>query len=200
MLRNPFSVLGAFALVLVLFSAPTSAATNAKAFVKEMGDKAFSSLSEEGISDEERITRFKNLLSEAFDLPRIARFTLGRYWRTASEGQKTEFIALFEKFVIQSYANRFQDLSGQKFVIVQSREVSSSQSLVLSKIQIPGKPSVKVNWRVRMKDAKHKVIDVIVEGISMSVTQRDEFVSVIRQTGGKVGGLINALRKKTSSN
>ncbi len=102
--------------------------------------------------------------------------------------------------MIQSYANRFQDLSGQKFVIVQSREVSSSQSLVLSKIQIPGKPSVKVNWRVRMKDAKHKVIDVIVEGISMSVTQRDEFVSVIRQTGGKVGGLINALRKKTSSN
>jgi len=164
-----------------------------------MGDKAFSSLSEEGISDEERTKRFKNLLSEAFDLPRIARFTLGRYWRTASEAQKTEFVALFEKFVIQSYANRFQNLRGQKFVIMQSRAVSSSQSLVLSQIQIPGKPSIKVNWRVRIKDAKPKVIDVIVEGISMSVTQRDEFVSVIRQTGGKVGGLIKALRKKTSS-
>ena len=200
MLRTPFSVLGAFALVLVLFSAPASAATDAKAFVKEMGDKAFTSLSEEGILDEERTKRFKNLLSEVFDLPRIARFTLGRYWRTASDAEKTEFVALFEKFVIQAYANRFQNLRGQKFVIKQSREISSSQSLVLSEIRIPGKPSIKVNWRVHMKDAKHKVIDVIVEGISMSVTQRDEFVSVIRQAGGKVGGLIKALRKKTSSN
>ena len=70
----------------------------------------------------------------------------------------------------------------------------------MTEILVPQKPGIKVNWRVRKKDNVHKITDVVVEGISMSVTQRDEFVSVIRQRGGKVRGLLNALHKKTSSN
>ena len=100
---------------------------------------------------------------------------------------------------MQAYSNRFKDLGGKKFVVTQSRAISASQSLVLSEIIIPGKPSIKVNWRVTSKGRQYKVVDVVVEGISMSVTQRDEFVSVIRQTGGKVSGLIRALRKKTKT-
>jgi phospholipid transport system substrate-binding protein len=165
-----------------------------------MGDRALASLSEEALDDKERIERFRSLLSESFDLERIARFTLGRYWRTASDTEKTEFIELFEKFVIQSYSTRFQDLSGKKLNVIKSRELSASQVLVLSEIISPGKPPVKINWRIRSDYETYKIVDVTVEGISMSITQRDEFGAVIRQTGGRVGGLIRALRRKVSPN
>jgi phospholipid transport system substrate-binding protein len=194
-----FKYLGALVFIVLAYTAPAQAA-NPQDFVQNMGDKAFASLSEEGLSQDQRTERFRGLLNEAFDLPRIARFTLGRYWRTATDKEKTEFIALFEKFVIQAYSNRFQDMSGQKLNVINAREVSASQALVLSEIEIPGKAPVKINWRVRSKDDAHKIVDVLVQGISMSVTQRDEFASVIRKTGGKVDGLIKALRRKTGSN
>lgn len=199
MLRSPLAAFGAFVLFVLVHTTPVSAA-NSASFVKDMGDKAFASLGEAGLTDEERATRFRRLLNDAFDLPRIARFTLGRYWRTATDDEKKEFFELFQKFIIQSYTARFQDLSGRKLNVIQAREVSASQALVLSEILIPGKPAVKINWRVRSKDEVHKIVDVMVEGISMSITQRDEFAAVIRQTGGRVGGLIKALRRKTSSN
>ena len=199
--RSPVLALGAIALVFCVYTSPVyAAAKDAENFIRQMGNKAFASLSEGGISDDQRTERFKALLEEAFDLPRIARFTLGRYWRVATDDEKSEYVALFEKFIILAYATRFQDLSGKKFMVLQSRDISANQSLVLSEIVIPNQPAVKINWRVRSKEEKHKITDVMVEGISMSVTQRDEFVSVIRQTGGKVAGLIKALRQKTSSN
>ena len=199
MTGSPFKFLGALVFIVLAYTAPAQAA-NPQDFVQNMGDKAFASLSEEGLSQDQRTQRFRELLNEAFDLPRIARFTLGRYWRTATDEEKTEFITLFEKFVIQAYSNRFQDMSGQKLNVINAREVSASQVLVLSEIEIPGKAPVKINWRVRSKDDAHKIVDVLVRGISMSVTQRDEFASVIRKTGGKVDGLIKALRRKTGSN
>lgn len=198
MTRTPIKALGALVLLVLVYAAPAQAANPAD-FVKNMGDKAFASLSEEGLTEEQRAERFRGLLNDAFDLPRIARFTLGRYWRTATDEEKAEFVKLFEKFVIQAYSTRFQDMSGKKLNVINAREVSASQALVLSEIHIAGKPSVKINWRVRSKDDVHKIVDVMVEGISMSVTQRDEFAAVIRQTGGRVGGLIKALRRKTGS-
>ena len=199
MYRSHTSALSAFVLLLLVYASPAVAA-NPEIFVKGLGDKAIASLSEQGISQDERIKRFQSLLNDAFDLPQIARFTLGRYWRVATDAEKTEFVEVFEKFVIQTYSARFQDLSGKKLTVTQSREVSATQTLVLSEILIPGKPSIKINWRVHSKDTQHKIVDVMVQGISMSVTQRDEFAAVIRQTGGKVGGLIKALRRKTASN
>ena len=199
MTGSPFKYLGALVFIVLAYTAPAQAA-NPQDFVQNMGDKAFASLSEEGLSQDQRTERFRGLLNEAFDLPRIARFTLGRYWRTATDEEKTEFIALFEKFVTQAYSNRFQDMSGQKLNVINAREVSASQAMVLSEIEIPGKAPVKINWRVRSKDDAHKIVDVLVQGISMSVTQRDEFAAVIRKTGGKVDGLIKALRRKTGSN
>lgn len=199
MTKSPLRALSALVLLVLVYAAPAQAANPAD-FVKNMGDKAFASLSEVGLTQDQRTERFRGLLNDAFDLPRIARFTLGRYWRTATDEEKAEFVTLFEKFVIQAYSTRFQDMSGKKLNVINAREVSASQALVLSEIAIPGKPSVKINWRVRSKNDVHKIVDVMVEGISMSVTQRDEFAAVIRQTGGKVGGLIKALRRKTGSN
>lgn len=187
-----------FGLLVLLFvtNGPAWAATP-DGFIREIGNKAFTSLSPTNLSDDERIDRFRSLLNEAFDLRRIGRFVLGIHWRRASDAQREEFIDLFEKFVVRAYANRFRDLSDKEFRVQQARELSGKESLVFSEVVIPGQQPIKVNWKVRDFDGTFKIVDVVVEGVSMSITQRDEFAAVIRQSGG-VDGLIDALRRKTS--
>lgn len=197
MLRNMISHFGCLVALLLLIAPPVQAMP-ADEFVQQISKKAFTSLGDENLNDAERVERFRVLLNEAFDMKRIGRFVLGRHWRTASDLEKSEFQDLFEKFIVQAYANRFRDLTNKKLVVIGSKELSAKESLVPSKIEIPGQPSVNVNWKVRDNKGVQKIVDVTVEGISMSVTQRDEFSAVIRQTGGTVSGLNKALKRKTS--
>ncbi len=175
-------------------------AAGADDFVRAAGERTFQSLAEE-MTDDQRAARFRVILTETFDLPTIARFTLGRYWRVASAKQRDDYVRLFEEFIVQAYSHRFKDLSGQTFEVKKSHEINARDRLVLSEIKIKqGKPPIRVNWRVRRRDNAYRVIDVVVEGVSMSVTQRDEFAAVIRRSGGKIEGLLAALRRKTGLN
>ena len=192
MLRCALPILGS----LLIF--PLSAdAPSPEAFVSETGARVLSSLGEEGLDSTEHTRRFRGFLNEAFDLPTIARFVLGRYWRTASEEERSEFSSLFEKYLVQAYANRFRDLGDKKLTVLRSEELTGGQTFVISEIEVEGSSPVKVNWRIRRADHEFKITDVLVEGVSMSVTQRDEFASVIAQNGGRIDGLLRILRKKT---
>ncbi|MEX2453379.1 MAG: ABC transporter substrate-binding protein [Rhodospirillaceae bacterium] len=197
MRRHAVTLVGALFALAIVFAAPARAPSPDN-FIRDVSDRAFASLGENGLSDTERAQRFRDILHQAFDLPRIARFVLGRYWRVATEEQQREFTDLFEKFVVQAYSSRFRDLGGKKLLIRQARDLEDGNALVISEIEIANQPPVKINWRVQKADGSFQIVDVMVEGISMSVTQRDEFAAVIRQSGGKVEGLIDALRRKTS--
>ena len=192
MLRRALPLLGA--LLIFPFSA---GASSPEEFVRETGTRVLSSLGEEGLDTTEHTRRFRNFLNEVFDLPAITRFVLGRYWRTASDEEKAEFSSLFEKYLVQAYANRFRDLSDKKLDVLRSEELTGGQTLVMSEIEAGGSSPVKVNWRIRGANQQFKITDVVVEGVSMSVTQRDEFASVIGQSGGRIDGLLRILRKKT---
>lgn len=197
--RRPFMIGVVLALALPLNSGPAFAA-GADDFIRDAGKRTFQSLAE-NLTDEERAARFRKILTETFDLPTIARFTLGRYWRIASIEQRDEYVQLFEEFIVLAYSHRFKDLSGRAFTVRQTRKLNARDQLVLSVIEIEkGKPPMRVNWRVRLRDSAYRVIDVVVEGVSMSVTQRDEFAAVIRRNGGKVEGLLAALRRKIGRN
>ncbi len=191
------SIFLGFAALTFLFAAAPASANPSADFIEAVSSKAFSSLGENGISDDERVKRFRVLLNDAFDLKYIGRFVLGVHGRRATDEEKTEFQSLFEKFVIQAYANRFRDLTDKKLKVIRAEPLSGKDTLVISHIEIAGQQPIPVNWKVRDGNGAHKIIDVTVEGISMSVTQRDEFAAVIRQSGGKVTGLIKALRRKT---
>lgn len=186
---------GLFALLLVF--APPVQASSPDDFIRTVSAKAFSSLAEANISDADRIDRFQHLLNESFDLAYIGRFVLGINGRRATDAEKAEFQTLFEKFLVRAYANRFRDLTGKKLNVIRAEDLTERDSLVITRIEITGNSPIPVNWKVRGKEGAFKIIDVTVEGISMSVTQRDEFAAVIRQNGGKVEGLIKALRRKT---
>ncbi len=190
-------LIGAVLALSVALTSTSAIAAGAADFVRAAGARTFESLAEE-MTEEQRADRFREILTETFDLPTIARFTLGRYWRRASKKQRDEYVKLFEEFIVQAYSHRFKDLSGRAFTVKQSRKLNARDQLVLSEIEVEkGKPPVRVNWRVRLRDKAYRVIDVVVEGVSMSVTQRDEFAAVIRSKGGKIEGLQDALRRKT---
>ena len=121
---------------------------------------------------------------------------LGRYWNSATPQQQDEYQKLFEQLIVSTYADRFVEYSGETFRITGSRPEGENDTMVTTQIVRPNGPPVNVDWRVRKRDGTYKIIDVVVEGVSMGVTQRQEFASVISQNGGQVQGLIQALRQK----
>jgi phospholipid transport system substrate-binding protein len=174
------------------------AATDAGAFIRNMGKEAIDSLTSKTLSDSQRQGRFRSIFERSFDIPVIARATLGQYWRIATPQQRKEYVKLFENFIVQAYAARFKDYSGESFEVGKTRALNDREILVTSEIVRPNnQPPVKVQWRLR-GNSDYKVVDVIVEGISMLITHRDEFTAVIQQNGGKVESLLSDLRRKTA--
>jgi phospholipid transport system substrate-binding protein len=132
-------------------------------------------------------------------VPTIGKFVLGRYWRTATDAERAEFLKLFEDFIVKSYAVRFADYAGESFDVQNTTGGSDGASVVHSRINRKGAETIRVDWRVQQSQDRLAITDVVVEGVSMAVTQRSEFASVIQSKGGKVAGLIDALRAKTGS-
>lgn len=189
-----------FALFLAALIAPTTppvmAADSQDGFIRSVGQQAIDSLTGTGVSAEEREKRFREIFNRAFEVKLLARFTLGRYWRRATKEQKEEYVSLFEDFVVKAYAARFSDYSGEKFNVGGIRDVKGGDALVASEIVLNDGRKIPVHWRVR-SNGGYKIVDVLVEGVSMAITQRDEFSAIINQNGGKIDGLLAALRKRT---
>ncbi len=167
----------------------------AQKFIGALSIRAESSLLVEGISISERQVRFRKLMMESFDLSGVGKWVLGRYWRRTSGSQRKLYLKLFEDFIIATYTKRFKAYTNSK---LQINATTSRRSSAFVNTQInrkSGKP-IRIVWRVNYSDGRYQIIDIVVEGVSWIQTQRSEFVSVIRNRGGKVSGLIDALSKK----
>src|SRR5437899_7089371 len=176
---------------------PAAAAADPAAMISNLGSRALEVLGKDA-TQPQRAARFRELLREDFDVPGIGRFVLGRYWNTATEEQRAEFIKLFEDYIALAYATRLAEYSGETFKVTGSRP-DADGAIVSSQILRPaGAAPVKVDWRVTGRNGAYKINDVSVDGISMAVTQRSEFASVIQHNGGQVQGLITMLRQKTT--
>ena len=184
------------ALLMLVSTGTAAAGKGADDFIRTVGKQAFDSLTGKKLLDDQRQARFRIILNRTFEVPSIARFTLGRFWRRTSKQQRKEYVDLFEDFIVLSYAALFRNYSGGSFRVGKVREINKSDVLVQSELALNDRGKMVIYWRVRGK-SDFKVIDVIVEGVSMVITQRDEFAAIINQNGGKVDGLLTALRKKT---
>lgn len=169
---------------------PALAGKKAERFIETLGAEAIAAL-ENAKGDEVAIRKeFKRILNENFDMTTLGRFAMGRYWSVATDTEKKKYTKLFNKMVVDVYSKRFSEYSGQKFEVKGSKTAGRKDFVVNSIIQGESAP-IKVDWRIR----KGKVIDVIVAGVSMSVTQRSEFASIIQRNGGQVASLITHLDK-----
>jgi len=175
----------------------SAAATEGAQFVSNLASRAVTELTTGDLAMSERVLRFRGMLTEAFDVPTIARFVLGRYWRVATDAEKAEYLKLFEDFIVQTYIQRFNDFAGAQLRVLQTRSGQDGEVIATLDAALPGKPAARFDVRMRRDAGAFKIFDVVVEGISMSVTQRDDFAAVIQRSGGKVEGLLASLREKT---
>ncbi len=190
-------------LVNVSFSTTPQAATfeeEATVFVRELAEKAILELTDTSAPRSQRISLFRDFFNTHFAVTGIGKWILGRHWRKANEQEREEYLRLFEDLMVVSYVDRFASYAGEPLDIKKTLAIDDVNATVYTEIMQPGgAPPVHVDWRVARKDGLYKIVDVVVEGTSMSNTLRSDFSSTIRQRGGKVSGLLAALRKKTKS-
>jgi len=181
-----------------LAAPPVVNPADAVAFMNRLWDRAIEVLNNK-TDAALRQERFRQLFQTDFDCPGIARFVLGRYWRDASEEEKQEFVRLFQEYVVFVYTARLSNFGGQAFKVRGSR--SDGDGVIVSTDVIsPGSTSpLRIDWRLVSDNGTYKINDVIVEGVSMMVTQRSEFASIVQRNRGQVRGLLSTMREKTAS-
>ena len=194
-------LLSAFAAMPVVAGVGTVAeasAESARAFITELGKQTLDALQKSN-APAQRAAKMEDILRRGFDFPTIGRFVIGRYWNTASPQQREEYIKVFSDFVAKSYSRRLADeatING--FNITNLRDLGEGDSLVQTAITRPSGPPLNYEWRVRDSGGgTMKIVDVVVEGVSLLVTQRADFTSVAGQNG--MDGLIKTLRDKAAA-
>ena len=144
----------------------------------------------------ENITK---LLDTHFDIPGIARFSAGPYWRTANEEERVTYIKSLRKMLIGTIARNFDRLAGLRFKVIDTQAKGTSMVLVRGTfLDATGKrPPIAVGWRVTTPyQAPAKVLDVEIENISMLITQKQENIAIIRKNGGRFSALIQAMKQR----
>jgi phospholipid transport system substrate-binding protein len=174
-----------------------AAAQDARTFVAALGQQAIQVLGP-GVPEGQRVARFRVLFHDDFDLAGIGQFVLGRYWRVATPQEQQEFLSLFQEYIVRAYSARLAQYGGEPFRVLGARP-NGPETVVTSEIVRQGGAPVQVDWYLIDAGGRYLITDVYVGGVSMKVTQRDEFSAVIQRSGGRVAGLLAELRQKLSA-
>jgi phospholipid transport system substrate-binding protein len=173
-------------------------ASQAADFLAELQEKAALRLGDASISSEEKEQNFRQLFNENFDVPVIGRFVIGRYWRSASDADKQAFLRAFEDAMVQRFLPLLAENSSERFKIGTVTPRSEKDVLIDSRIDRDGAEPYRVAWRVRETDGTFKILDIVAEGVSMAITLRSEYGSVLKNNGGNLPQLTDALRDKAA--
>jgi phospholipid transport system substrate-binding protein len=169
-------------------------------FVQDLGNKAIGIVQNKNLTQDQRSNQYRTLLHDAFDLNAIGHFVIGRAWNTATPEQQQEYMKLFEELVVKIYGDRLNFYAGEGFKVTTVRQESDKDSVVLSQItHADGSGSTPVDWRVRNDGGKYAIVDVTVDGVSQSVTQRQEYSSIIQRDGGKIDGLLTLMQQRVQA-
>lgn len=183
-----------FASVLWLAMPTTANAQDARSFIGTLGQQAIQVLGP-STAPAVRVSRFRQLFHNDFDVPGIGRFVLGRYWNLATPQEQQEFLGLFQEYIVRAYSARLGEYGGEPFRVTGVRSAGGETIVASQIIRQSGSP-IEVDWYLVGGPGAFKITDVYVGGVSMKVTQRDEFGSVIQRNGGRVGALIALLQQK----
>lgn len=184
MIRRIFSSFTLFMLVLV--PAAHAGETEARDFVQKLGDNVLGIVDDGAMSASQKEDRLTATFSSAVDVDWVGKFVLGKYWRRATDEQKTRYQELYRTFLLRGYASRFKEYrqtSASGFVITGSREIRENEYQIDSEIIRTGEAPVLVSYRVRFETGNYKLFDVIIEGVSQLATQRSEFGALIARKG-----------------
>jgi len=165
-------------------------------FVQSTVNRASEALSN-NLSKEEKIKKLKTIAKETVDIRGIGFYTLGQYRKTLSEDQIKEYAILFEQYFLKSFASRLAEYSNPEIEVIAKEKLNEKYTMVSSKLVATDKrPEIKIDWRIYTKDTENPLIrDLIIEGLSLARTQKEEFSSIIQSNNGNINALFDTLKK-----
>lgn len=198
MKKNILMILTAALLLNVNPAHAAADAAKAEAFVKQVTENGVEDIINANISQAEKDARFEKLFNNALDLNFIGQFVLGRYWKTATPQQRQDFIQAYRDLNIKTWSKRFDEFKGKRFIF-KGTSPSTSTNQVFVNTDVPmdqGEPA-KVVWRVKQNGDKFKIVDIIIENVSLAITARNEYTAYIKNNPGGVNALIKDLQQKS---
>ena len=196
MKKTVLSVLAA----LMMFGTAAQAEVDSAAaekFVKNVTTQGIEEIINANVSQAEKDARFAKLFNQALDLDFIGQFVLGRNWRTATPEQRKEFIQTYRQLNISTWSKRFDEFKGKEFVFKGTTPSNSKGQIFVNSV-VPmnqGEPA-KVVWRVKEKAGQYRIVDIIIENVSLAITARNEYTAFIKNNPGGIDALIANLKTK----
>lgn len=172
-------------------------AGKAETFVKNVTAEGIEDIINANVSQAEKDARFAKLFNEALDLDFIGQFVLGRNWKVATPEQCKEFIKVYRQLNVSTWSKRFDEFKGKNFIF-KGTSPSNSKGQIFVNSVVPmeqGEPA-KVVWRVREKGGNYKIVDIIIENVSLAITARNEYTAFIKNNPGGIDALIANLKSK----
>jgi len=182
-------------LIAIFMSFAVRAEDPAIGFVDKLADKILAEIVATDKTKDEKEDFFRNAFTDALDLKGIGQFVLGTAWKKTSEEDRTAFLNAFTDLTVKTWADRFNLYTGQQIVFQGTRNAERGQIYVDSVIQ--DKQPVEVIWRVRPSKDSYKIVDIIVEGVSMASTYRNDYRAFLQQNANSVPALTAELERKS---
>jgi phospholipid transport system substrate-binding protein len=183
---------------LLPLSAHAQAADKAAAFVKSTGDKLVAVVNGPGSSSDKR-AQMTRIIDADVDVEGIGRFCLGRYWKQATAEQQKQYLALFHEVLVTNITSKLGAYKGVTFTMGRSKP-QDEQTIVSTTVIRPDNPPTAVDWVISSPSSAPKIVDVVAEGTSLRLTQRQDYASYLTHNNGSVGALIAAMKNQVSQN
>jgi phospholipid transport system substrate-binding protein len=184
-----------FPVSLALSAAGEKSATD---FIQSMGDSVVSCISNASLNADQKKEKLRGILDRNFDMATIGRFTLGQNWKKLTPEQRKEYQILFEDMIVSVYADKFSSYDGQQFKVRSAQNLADSGDQIVASAIIPQNgEDIDVDWRIRMKGDKFMIVDVAINKVSMIITQRADFASIIQRNGGDAASILTHLRNRS---
>ncbi len=186
-------------IILLISSNSNSAETNAEAFVLKLTEDAKIIFNDKSLNKDSRLKKLNELSAKYLDLDALAGYTLGDYREKATAAERDSFNKLFREYFIKNMSSKLNDFADQELKITDSKKINENNIIVSTKIfSKKDAQEIAVDWRIYIKESKLLARDLVVEGLSLARTQKEEFASIIASKG--FSGVIIALENFNKSN
>jgi phospholipid transport system substrate-binding protein len=194
--RHFLTVATVSALLIAVRPALAQTAEKAAAFVKSTGDKLVAVVNGPGSATSKRAT-MTQIIDGDVDVDGIGRFCLGRYWRTATSDQQKQYLKLFREVLVTNITAKLGEYQGVSFTMGRSR-IQDEEAVVSTTVMRPNNPPTAVDWIIANPASAPKIIDVVAEGTSLRLTQRQDYASYLTRNNNNVDALITAMRNQVT--
>ena len=188
-------------LLLLNFNFTYSYSIEADVFVQSTVNRAAETLGG-GLTIDERMDKLKKIALDTVDIRGIGFYTLGKNRKNISDSQKNEYTELFEKYFLKTFSDRLAEYTDPKVEVKSFNKINEKYTIVSSiLIATDKRPEVKIDWRIYTKNPDKPLIrDLIIEGLSLARTQKEEFNSIIQSNDGDINALFTSLKKFINTN